>query len=187
MDEASVTKLLGAVNRNEPGAEAVLFERVYHELRRMAHAQMNREQGAGSGDATGLVHDAYARLSGEAFQNRRHLFFAYARAMRQILVERARRKRMPANPLGAEPADRAAAAETEVSRESRLDAVNVSPMLERLHAVAPREHEVVMLKFFGGLSEAAIAEVLGVDPRTVRRDWAKARERLLDWTSGQEH
>ena len=62
-----------------------------------------------------------------------------------------------------------------------LDAVEVAQLLDRLGKVAPREADVVTLRFFGGLSEAAIGEILGVSDRTVRADWSRARERLAAW------
>ena len=177
MADGSITKLLGAVKKGEPGAKDALFDRVYDELRQMGKAQVNHERDRNQGEATGLVHEAYARLSDEEFENRRHLFFAYARAMKQILIERARPNHLQVTPLG-----EAVAADTKRSRLT-LDAVDIAAMLDRLARVSQREHEVVLLRFFAGLKVRIIAELLDVDERTVRRSWDNARKRLLKWAS----
>lgn len=186
MDEGSITRLLRELDAGVPTAEERLFAVVYDELRSMARHGLAGERG--ERDSGELVHDAYERLAGEAFENRRHLFFAYARAMRQILVERSRReralKRGGGRPLVSlnEAADRAA------FQLNGLDAVDLDGVLDRLREAAPREADVVVLRCHGGLSDAAIGEVLGVDPRTVRRNWVSARERMTGWLgAGDAH
>src|SRR5215212_7453442 len=90
---ADVTHLLSAVGRGDPDAAGKLWPLVYEELRKLAGAQMARERAGHTLDATGLVHEAYLRLAGDAgdgFENSRHFYAAAARAMRHILVEHAR-------------------------------------------------------------------------------------------------
>ena len=91
-----VTRILEAIELGDPHAAAQLWPLVYDELRKLAGAQLAREQPGQTLDATALVHEAYLRLGGaqdQAFANRRHFFGAAAEAMRRILVERARKRR----------------------------------------------------------------------------------------------
>lgn len=191
VDQGSITAILHEMRDGAPDAEQRLFARVYDELKAMASARMRREghPHAVEGLSTDLVNDAYVRLKDADFENRRHLFFAYARAMRQILIERARKSRSIKRGGGAERrGDRVDAEELAVSNEAGsarvLDAIAVEEMMERLRGLAPREAEVVELKFFGGLGDADVADLLGIDARTVRRDWATAKERLAAWAAG---
>lgn len=185
MEPGSITRLLHDLAQRVDGAEDRLFARVYDELRRMAAARV-REGGRNAPDSPEeLVHEAYARLADHDFESRRHLFFAYTRAMRQILVERARRKQLPNMDGEAATVDVAKGSPNDelATCRSEIDVVEVAALVERLKNVAPREADVVMLRFFGGLREADIAEILRVDERTVRRDWASARERFRAWTA----
>lgn len=190
MSEGSITKLIHDADDGLAGAQERLFERVYGELRTMASARMRRERAApAAGDTTDLVHDAHLRLAKDHFENRRHLFFAYARAMRQILIERARKRRSREGSAGCggggggDSVDHAPT-RTPDAAAMLLDAMHVSEMLDRLRDAAPREAEVVLLRFFGGLRDEDTAAILGVDTRTVRRDWSRAKERLAAWSGG---
>lgn len=182
MDYGSITMMLSEVRDGVPGANDRLFARVYEELKVMAMARMRGERGAARGPDTemalDLVHDAHLRLAKEDFENRRHLFFAYARAMRQILVERARRKH--AANAGQDASDQGE--DRRINRrevvERAIETIHVHELLDRLVAQAPREHEIALLRYFGGMRDEDIAEVLGIDARTVRRDWASAKARL---------
>jgi len=184
MDERSITRLLRGLEAGEPAVEEQLFAMVYSELRSIARHGLAGERG--ERDSGELVHGAYERLAGKAFKNRRHLFFAYARAMRQILVERARRERALKRGGGRPLVSLDEATDRTTLLRNGLDAVDLDGVLDRLSEVAPREAEVVVLRCLGGLSDSVIAEVLGVDPRTVRRDWMNARERLKDWLSEED-
>ena len=179
MDEGSITRLLRELDAGVPEAEERLFARVYDELRLMAQRDLAGERG--ERDSGELVHDAYERLAGEAFENRRHLFFAYARAMRQILVERARRARALKRGGGRPLVSLNGAVDGAVVQPEGIDALDLDGVLDRLRAASPREADVVVLRCHGGLRDAAIGEVLGVDPRTVRRDWKSACERMRGW------
>lgn len=181
MNTGSITRVLREIRDGHFGSRHKLFQRVYAELKLIATAQMHQERrapqlmAAGSSD---LVHEAYLRLGDKQFANRRHLFFVYARAMRQILIERARRKRHKLGSLDAECA--ILRVRTNASSRS-FDALDVNELLCQLRKTAPHEYDVVLLRFYGGLHERAIAEVLGVDARTVRRYWVNARTRLAAW------
>ena len=183
--DGSITRILKDLAAGVPLAEERLFDRVYDELRAMARAQVAGERRAEVADgASGdLAHEAYARLAGDEFENRRHLFFAYARAMQQVLVDRARRRRAARRGGGERPVPLSPSLIAAVPDASTwtMDAVEISELLDKLAEAAPREAEVFTLRFFGGLSEVAIAEVLGVSVRTVGADWSRARARLAAW------
>ena len=189
MDPGSITRLLDDLREAAPGAEDRLFARVYDELREIAGGRLAGERpgggAGGGGSATELVHDAYERLADDTFENRRHLFFAYTRVMRQVLVDRARRAGALKRGGGRATASLHDAVTADVSAAATrgLTAVQVSELLEKLRAIAPREAEVVDLRFFGGLSDDVIGAVLGVSPRTVRQDWSQARRRLAAWAT----
>jgi len=186
MGNGSVTRLLREVRDGVAGAEDRLFGRIYVELNSMAAERVTREQraDAAGGGTTDLVHDAYVRIAGEDFENRRHLFFAYARAMRQILIERARKARALKRGGGdaPRPLHEVETAAASGGADRVLDVIEVADLVDRLKREAPREAEVVTLRFFGGLRDADTAEVLGVDARTVGRDWARAKERMANWS-----
>jgi len=183
VEPGTITHMLQEVRQGLPGAQERLFERVYSELRAMAGRRMQTER---PGDAaldcpTALVHEAYGRLSDEDFQNRRHLFFAYARAMRQILIDRARHERAIKRGGGRRQVSLDEQAVGGSPSPLSVDAVDIDRLLERLSDESPRQVEVVTLRYFAGLKDEDIAEVLGVDTRTVRRDWKAAKARFREW------
>ena len=182
MDEGSITKLLHEVESGRPGAEDRLFERVYAELRALARARLAGERpDAADGAVTDLVHDAYRRVGAEGLKNRLHLFFTYARAMRQILTDRARRRDTLKRGGDRQRVTLSLEAVAGGDPTSALDVIEVAELLERLRAEAEREADIVELRFFGGLAVADIASLLDVSERTVRNDWFSARRRLARW------
>lgn len=168
----------------EPGGSTTtLFDRLYAQLRQMAEAQMSHERPGLTLQPTALVHEAFVRLSADAetmWDNPRHFYAAAAQAMRRILVERARRysrlkhgggqKRLSLD--DANPAAPAPDADPEAMLI--LDAA-----LEELRALDPVLAEVVMLRYFAGLSVEQTAEVMDRSPRSVKYDWSAARAWLL--------
>ncbi len=187
MEPGPITRLLYDMREGALGAEDRLFDRVYDELREIAARRLaGKRPGEASGSATELVHDAYERLAGVTFENRRHLFFAYTRVMRQVLVDRARRAGALKRGGGRATASLhdAATADAFAAPSPPLTAEEVNELLEKLRAIAPREAEVVELRFFGGLTDDVIGAVLGLSPRTVRQDWSGARRRLAAWATG---
>lgn len=153
-----------------------LFSLVYDELRRAAHHQLRREGEGHTLCTTALVHEAYLRMAGQgtaAWRSRGHFMAAAAKAMRRVLVDHARRHlaaKRGGRPRQVSLDDVALAVEEQAETLLALDSA-----LGRLAALDERLARVVECRFFAGLSDEETAEVLGVTPRTVWRDWAKAR------------
>lgn len=183
MSDGTITRLLHEVESGVTGAEDRLFERIYAELRRMARARLANERvDAAAGESGDLVHEAYQRIGEQDFQNRRHLFTAYARTMQRILVDRARRERsLKRGGDRRRVSINEAEARTGATGEEGFDAVDVAAALKRLRAESPGAADVLRLRYFGGLSRRDISEVLGVDERTVHNDLLRARRRLTAW------
>jgi RNA polymerase sigma factor (TIGR02999 family) len=173
-----VTLLLDAVERGDTRAADELFPLVYEELRQRAGKLLSLERREHTLQRTALVHEAYLRLvrAGSSFQTRLHFFNAAALAMRRILLNHAAqhdtakrgggRDRIDLDDLDAAATRRPGGA---------MDWIELDEALQRLEAVSPRQHQVVMLRFFSGRTESEIAQMLGVSEPTVRRDWATAR------------
>lgn len=161
--------------------ENALFSAAYDELKRIAHRQLRNRAANATLSTTELVHEAFLKLSPgseTSWTNRAHFFGAASRAMRQILVDFARRRRA-AKRGGSNPPVTLGAADARV--EFELDEMlALDAALERLDTVDTRLREVVELRFFGGISEQEIARMLGVSTRTIERDWLKARLFLLN-------
>jgi len=175
-----VTQLLNAAAGGDSRAAEELLPLVYQELRKLAHARMAHEPAGQTLQPTALVHEAYLRLLGSAdvkWDGRGHFFGAAARAMRRILVERARsrnrikrggdRKRVEfGEQLDVVSAD---------SEQSDEQLVALDSVLEKLEAYDRRKCDVVMLRYFAGLSIEETAASLGLSPATVKNEWAFAR------------
>jgi RNA polymerase sigma factor (TIGR02999 family) len=172
-------ELFAKLERGDASAAAELLPLVYTELRGLARSFMASER-PGTLQATALVHEAYLRIAGareQAWSGRAHFFGAAAEAMRRILVERARargrlkrggnRRRLDLDRL-----DLAA-------DENAGDLLAVDAAVAKLAVADARAADVVRLRFFAGLENAEIAGVLGVAPRTVKREWVFARAWLL--------
>jgi len=169
-----VTRILNAIGQGDDRAAAQLLPLVYDELRRLAAAQMAREKPGQTLDATALVHEAYLRLAGEQqFENRRHFFAAAVEAMRRILVENARRKQRQKRGGGRERVELDEVALAAPESDIRLLALNEA--LDRFAKVEPAKAQLVKLRWFGGLSLDAAAELLDISPSTADRWWAYAR------------
>lgn len=149
---------------------------VYEELRRLARARVSRRGPSETLTPTELVHEAYVRLSRRrrgVFEGRRHFFFAAARAMRDILVEKARRKDSLKRGGGAAKVSLDGVELAVVA--PRVNLLDLDRALARLEAESPGRLQVVMLSYFGGLTHPEIAEVLGISRATVERRWAYAK------------
>ena len=170
-----VTELLHAIRGGDRDAVDQLLPQVYDELRRLARYQM-RDQKGHTLAATALVHEAYLKLAahgGDEWQDRAHFFAVAARAMRQILVDSARRKAaekrggsLQHTTLG-DAADR-----QDLSTEEVLA---LDEALSRLGELDERLARLIEVRFFAGLTEKEAATVLDVPKRTLQRDWARAR------------
>ena len=157
-----------------------LFPVVYEELKRIARHHLRRVRGRATICTTELVHETFLRLSHRgdvAWDSRAHFFGSASRAMRQVLVAFARRRQaLKRNGH----ATQLSLVDGERALELELDQIlAVNDALEHLDGVNQRLRQIVELRFFGGLPEAEIAELLGVSARTVERDWLKARMFLV--------
>jgi RNA polymerase sigma factor (TIGR02999 family) len=174
-----VTQLLRAWSRGEPSALEKLFPLVYADLRRRARRYMAGERKGHSLQTTDLIHEAYLRLVGSKpvdWRDRSHFFALSARLMRQILVDHARSRGYDKRGGGRRPLT---FDEGLVCREPAPDLVRLDDALHALAATDPRKSQVVEMRFFGGLSAEETAEVLGVSPQTVLRDWRLSKVWLL--------
>ena len=164
-----ITEILARASAGDPAAIDGLIPRIYATLHRLARRQRMHEQ-AHTLDTTALVHEAYLQLANKgelAFADRAHLFAYMSQAMRHILVDHARRHRAQkrqAPELDAEPAG-----------SDILDVLAIDEAMRKLAAVDERLARVAELRLFADLSSPEISEVLGVNARTVERDWLKAR------------
>jgi RNA polymerase sigma factor (TIGR02999 family) len=179
------------------GSSEALFALVYDELHRMAHRQLAREPDGHTLRTTALVHEAYLRLVDDArvgSKGRAYFFGAVARAMRQVLVDHARRRRAGKRGGGRGPAtfeEGAIALDGHAEGAIAVDAlaeelIDLDRALEQLARVDPRRARVVECRFFAGLDVPETAAVLDVSERTVKSDWAFARAWLRRALQGQE-
>jgi RNA polymerase sigma factor (TIGR02999 family) len=177
VSDDAVTALLIAARDGDEAAFRSLFDRLYSELRRLAHVVRGDDEAA-TLNTTELVHEAYLKLvPGRGFtaRDRLHFFRIAARAMRQVLVDAARRRTTRADRqqrLTLEPITSMDTLSTDILA---LDAV-----LTALEAVRPRQASVVECRFFAGLSVEDTAAALDISEPTVIRDWRTARAWLAD-------
>jgi len=157
---------------------------VYNELRKLAAAYMRRERPGQTIQATALVHEAYLRLAdaGSPWHDQKHFVGIAARAMRQILVERARARGAQKRWAGLDRVSLVESLIGGVGEDSMLPALDEA--LERLEKIDPEQARIVELRFFGGLSIEEAADALTISPATLKRRWALARAWLFRELSG---
>jgi RNA polymerase sigma factor (TIGR02999 family) len=178
----NITLLLHATSRREDNAQEELFELVYEELRRMAAARMAREAAGQTLQPTALVHEAWLQLVGDGdrtWENRAHFFGAAADAMRRILIDKARRKSRLKHGGGQIRVDIDDLELADTTPDDNILLINEA--LQRLEQEDPEQARVVVLKFFGGLTNSEVAESMDIAERTVDRQWACAKARLFRW------
>jgi RNA polymerase sigma factor (TIGR02999 family) len=184
----NVTLLLARLRDGHQDAANQLIPLVYAELRRMAGAYMQRERPGQTLQATALVHEAYMRLvDGQPgpWQNRAHFFAIAAHTMRQVLVDQARRRH--AGKRGGASARKIAIDVDLLIAPDRLeDVLAIDEALERLAAIDPRQSRLIELRFFVGLNVEEVAEVMGISPVTVKREWRSAKAWLHRELDGKE-
>ena len=171
-----VTTLLVRWREGDERALDALIPLVYGELRALAHHYLRRERPDNTLQSTALVHEAYVRLVGHqppALQNRSHFFGVAARLMREILVEHARAQQ--AVKRGGRVARLSLDDAVEVAQPIDLDVLRLDDALKELARVDERQSRIIELRYFTGLSLDETAEVLGISPATVSRDWTTAR------------
>jgi RNA polymerase sigma factor (TIGR02999 family) len=157
-----------------------LDERVYAELMRLARSQLARA-GTMSLDAPSLVHEAYLRLERQGFiaSAQRNVFFAYcAQVMRAVIVDYVRERRAQKRGGGIALLTLTTGIADLAVGEEHVERLHEA--LQALDGIDARSHQVVELRYFGGLTEEEIADVLGISIATVKRDWRKARAFLYD-------
>lgn len=189
--EGDVTRLLRRWGDGDARAIDDLLPLVYGELRQLAGSYLRRERPGHTLAPTALVHEAYLRLAGSdlahaRLEQRSHFFAVAAQAMRRILVEHARRRgaaRRPSSGERVELDDRTVLDGHRPATDPLLEVLAVHESLERLKEAHPRKAQVVELRYFGGLSESEVAELLGVSRASVARDWRVARLLLGDLLS----
>lgn len=172
-----LSELIRRVNSGEPGSQDELFAAAYSELRKLARSRL-REGGRNTFlDTTALVHESYLRFlnSGHLKSEDRRAFFGYAsRVMRSVIIDSIRERQ----------AERHGGDHQRLTLSTQLledqngeneDVLRVDEALDTLAQVEPRLAKVVEMRYFGGYTEAEIAEALELTERTVRRDWDKAR------------
>jgi RNA polymerase sigma-70 factor (ECF subfamily) len=180
MDERdTISSLLIDAKVGDPAAIDRVFPLIYDELRRLARQHLRREVTGHTLSTTDLVHQAYVQLVGQTsvrWEGRSHFFAIAATAMRRILVDHARShgslkrggmlRRVPLESV-------------DLAMEDRADLLlALDEALDRLRVLDARQAQVVEYRFFAGMTEEETAEALGVNERTARRDWAKARSWL---------
>jgi RNA polymerase sigma factor (TIGR02999 family) len=180
--QSELTRVLRSVDAGEESASSRLLPLVYDELRKLAASRLSRLGSDQTLQPTALVHEVYLRLLGDEpveWANRAHFFAAAANAMRNIIVERARRRGRIKHGGGRArlPLE---AADVPDSGSDEFDFVGLDTALKRFAEVDPTRAQVVMLRFFAGLTVEDTAAALGSSPATVKRDWNYARAWLHD-------
>jgi len=177
---SDVTQMFDAIEHGDARAAEQLLPLVYDELRKLASRKLAREKPGQTLQATALVHEAYLRLvagdKAHHWNSRGHFFAAAAEAMRRILVEQARRKHT-LKASGGYARVELAGVDPAMAGPS-LDLLALNEALDKLAAKDPRKAELIKLRFFAGLTNAQVAEVLGVATSTVDADWAYAKSWL---------
>ena len=171
-----VTQLLVAWGKGDQTALDQLMPLVYSELHRLARRHIKKERPGHTLQTSALLNEAFLRLVDQRdvhWQSRAHFFSIAAQMMRRILVDYARSRRYAKR--GGDARQVTFDEELVVSRQLSADVIELHDALNELAAIDERKSKVVELKFFGGLSIEETAEVLGVSPGTVMRDWTLAK------------
>ena len=164
-----------------------LMPAVYDELRRQAARYLRRERAGHTLQTTALIHEAYVRLVDQRnvqWQNRAHFFGIAAQMMRRILVDHARTKKRAKR--GGSDVKVSLADATILVNERDLDVVALDEALTRLAKIDEQQSRVVELRFFSGLTVEETAEVMGISPATVKRDWSMAKAWLHRELTGEK-
>lgn len=183
--ESSITQLLQGVRAGDAPSHAQLLPLVYDELKQLAHRQLRREQSL-TIMTTDLVHEAWLRLVDAPLQNlndRLHFFSIAARAMRQVLIDAARKR--TAQKRGGDQQRVEVEDWAEWLTETRSEALMaLHEALETMQQMDERMAQVVELRYFGGLTIAETAQLLSLSESTIKREWETAKAWLLHALKG---
>ncbi len=174
--EPELANIMESAANGDSQAAANLLPLVYEELRRLARARMARLRPGQTLTPTALVHEAYLRVVGRktaGFEGRRHFFFAASRAMRDIMVENARRKASLKH--GGDSLRIEFEGASMALQVPPVDLLDLERAIDKLERERPERARVVLLSYFGGLTHPEIAEVMGLSLATVERRWSYAR------------
>jgi len=173
---SDATAMLEAIGKGDTKAPAALLELVYDELRRLAASKMSRQTPGQTLQATALVHEAWLRLVGDQtrrFEDRTHFFAAAAEAMRHILIDRARRRRAVRHGGEYERVD--LEENMLASRDDDEQLLALNEALEKFELKHPIQAQVVKLRYFAGMGNEEIAELIGVSLSTVKNYWVSSK------------
>lgn len=176
MSPLEVTQLLADWGRGDRSAFDKLFPLVHDELRRIARGQMSHERPGHTLQATALVNEAYLKLAGHAgheWRNRSHFYAVCAQVMRHTLIDHARAQARDKRGGGAIQVSLGDVAV--IAGDQAAEYVALDEALRFLETVDPQKGKIVELRYFGGLSVDETADVLDISPRTVRREWRRAK------------
>lgn len=185
-DRQQITEMLNGLRAGDEAARAQIIALVYPELRKIASQYMRKERREHTLQPTALVHEAYLRLAGQREQpwkSRTHFFAVASQVMRQVLVDHARKHHTAKRGGGAIRVDFDSTLALDDRNATAI--LDVDKAIDRLAQWDARQAEVVVLRFFGGLTEEEIAQTLNVSERTVKRDWRMARAWLQGILAGQ--
>lgn len=173
-EPGEITRLLESLKEGDQQASGRVVELLYEQLRQIAARRMRSERDAHTLTPTALVHEAYLRLGGESsqgYESRNHFLALASQAMRRVLVDHARARLAHKRNGGVR---------TEMPQDipdTRDDAstLALNEALDELARLSSRQAQVIEMRYFGGLTESDVADVLGVTRRTINRDWQMAR------------
>lgn len=174
--DSDVTRLLHRAQSGDVDALDRALREMYGALHRLANAQLRQNRSERTLSATALVNEAYLKVFGAqvelTWDNRGHLLGVAARAMREVLIDAARRRQAAKRPQGG---DRLQLTEIAAVLSAEVDADALTDALDLLESLDPRQSQIVALRFFVGLNAEQIGVTLGVSPATVQREWRLAR------------
>lgn len=174
-DKNGITQLIIDSRAGDNEAFSSLFSAVYNSLRQVARNRLSAEYGAVTLSPTALINESYLKLLGgerPVLENRTHLLGVAANAMRQVLIDYARRRNAAKRP---QDIVRVAITEVDVALETPVDIEALDAALTRLAEIDKQQAQVVVLKFFGGMTLEEIAAALNISTATVTREWRMAR------------
>lgn len=174
-EDTTLEQIIARARRGEPDAVNALFSNAYRELQGLARARL-RASPHGPMDTTSLVHESYLRLASAGqlrLEDRPHFIRYAASAMRSVIVDLARKRSTEKHGGGAQQVTLGSDVPGLGTGEEEI--LRVHDTLDELARLDPRLVQVVEMRYFSGMTELEIAEVLGITERTVRRDWEKAR------------